>query len=107
MAITYTWTIEGMSTMPTPEPDFVTMVFWTLSGTDGTHTVEIEGSSQFSEEGETFTEYANLTENQIIEWVQNQLGENGVANRKANIEGRIDHMKNPPVSPIPKELPWN
>ena len=35
MAITYTWTIESMSVLQTPDPDFVVTANWLCSGTDG------------------------------------------------------------------------
>ena len=107
MAITYTWTINSMSTMPTPEPDFVVRVMWTLTGTDGTNTASIDGTSMFSQEGETFTPYANLTEAQVLGWVQDELGEQGVANTQANVEGQINSMITPPVSPTVEPLPWS
>lgn len=107
MAITYTWTIEGMSTMPTPEPDFVVNVRWKLTGTDGTHTASIDGDTQKAQvEGDTFTPYANLTEAQVLGWVQDDLGENGIANYQANVDGQINSMINPPVSPTNEPLPW-
>ena len=106
MAITYTWTIEGMSTMPTPEPDFVVNVRWKLTGTDGTNTASIGGDSTFSQEGDTFTPYADLTESQVLGWVQDQLGENGIANYQANVDGQINSMINPPVTPTAEPLPW-
>ena len=107
MAITYTWTIDSMSTMPTPEPDFVVRVIWTLTGTDGTNTASIGGDSTFSQEGETFTPYANLTEAQVLGWVQDELGEQGAANTQANVEGQINSMITPPVSPTVEPLPWS
>ena len=107
MAITYVWAIEKMYTMPTPEPDFVVRVIWTLTGTDGTNTASIGGDSTFSQEGETFTPYANLTEAQVLGWVQDELGEQGVANTQANVEGQINSMITPPVSPTVEPLPWS
>ena len=106
MAITYTWTIEGMSTMPTPEPDFVVNVRWKLTGTDGTNTASLMGDCEFSQEGDTFTPYADLTEAQVLGWVQDQLGENGIANYQANVDGQINSMINPPVTPTAEPLPW-
>ena len=107
MAITYTWTIDRMYTIPTPQPEFVVDVLWKLTGTDGTNTASIDGSSQFSQEGDTYTPYADLTETQVLGWVQDQLGENGVSNYKANVEGQINSMITPPVSPTVEPLPWS
>ena len=107
MAITYTWTIEEMSTMPTPQPDFVVNVRWKLTGTDGANTASIDGYSAFSQEGESFTPYADLTEAQVLGWVQDELGETGVSNYQANVDGQINSIVNPPVSPTVEPLPWS
>ena len=107
MAITYTWAIDSMSTMPTPEPDFVVNVAWTLTGTAGTNTASIDGNTQITQvEGDDFTPYADLTETQVLGWVQDDLGETGVANYEANVDGQINSMVNPPVSPTVEPLPW-
>lgn len=106
MAITYTWSIDRMYTMPTPQPEFVVNVTWTLTGTDGTNTASIGGNSEFSQEGDTYTPYADLTETQVLGWVQDQLGENGIANYQANVDGQINSMINPPVTPTNEPLPW-
>ncbi len=106
MAITYTWSIDRMYTMPTPQPEFVVNVTWTLTGTDGTNTASIGGDSTFSQEGDTFTPYADLTEAQVLGWVQDDLGADGIANYEANVDGQINSMINPPVSPTVEPLPW-
>lgn len=109
MAITYVWKIERMRTMPTPEPDFVVNVSWILTGTEGDNTASVEGDCTFSQDegSENFTPYADLTEEQVLGWVQDDLGEIGVANYKLNVAGQIDAMVNPPVSPTVEPLPWS
>ena len=109
MAITYVWAVERMYTMPTPEPDFVVNVSWILTGTEGDNTASVEGNLQISqdEESEDFTPYADLTEAQVLGWVQDDLGETGVSNYKENVAGQIDSMVNPPVSPTVEPLPWS
>jgi hypothetical protein len=107
MAITYTWTIESMSVLQTPEPDYVVDAQWLCSGTDGTNVAEIEGTSLFSQqEGPTFVPYASLTEALVLEWVAAELGENGVSGAEGCVEGQINSMVTPPVSPTPEPLPW-
>ena len=107
MAVTYTWVIERMFTMPTPQPDFVVEVDWRLEGVEGSYSAEVNGTSVFEQEGETFTPYASLTEAQVLGWIQDQLGEQGVANAQANVDGQINSMINPPVSPTVEPLPWS
>ena len=95
-----------MATMPEPQPDFVVNVNWTITGTDGTNTASLMGNCDFSQEGDSFTPYAQLTETQVLGWVQDQLGETGVENAQANVDGQIQSMINPPVTPTNEPLPW-
>tara|TARA_R110000765_G_scaffold418725_1_gene522416 strand:- start:6 stop:287 length:282 start_codon:yes stop_codon:yes gene_type:complete len=93
--------------MPTPELDFVVNVIWTLTGTDGTNTASIDGNTRKAQvEGDDFTPYADLTETQVLSWVQDDLGENGISNYEANVDGQINSIVNPPVSPTVEPLPW-
>ena len=106
MATTYTWTIDQMYTLDTPEPGFVVNVLWTLTGVDGQYTASIGGNSQFTVQEGTFTPYSQLTQAQVIGWVQDSLGPDGVANFEANVQGQINSMITPPVSPQNTPLPW-
>jgi hypothetical protein len=42
----------------------------------------------------------------VIGWVQAQLGEQGIANNEACVQGQINSILNPPVSPQNTPLPW-
>ncbi len=106
MATTYTWTVDQMYTLDTPEPGFVVNVLWTLTGVDGQYTASIGGNSQFTVQEGTFTPYSQLTQAQVIGWVQDSLGPDGVANFEANVQGQINSMITPPVSPQNTPLPW-
>jgi hypothetical protein len=77
---------------------------FTVSGTDGTNTAEIGGNIQFTPETqENFVPYSQLTEQIVMGWI----GEAGVLpNLEANINGQIESMVNPPVSPQNTPLPW-
>lgn len=106
MATTYTWTVDSMYTVDTPDPGFVCNVLWTLTGVDGQYTASIGGNSQFTVQEGTFTPYDELTQEQVIGWVQNSLGADGIANFEANVQGQINSMITPPVSPQNTPLPW-
>jgi hypothetical protein len=106
MATTYTWTVDQMYTLDTPEPGFVVNVLWTLTGVDGQYTASIGGNSQFTVQEGTFTPYSQLTQAQVIGWVQAELGPDGIANFEANVQGQINSMITPPVSPQNTPLPW-
>jgi hypothetical protein len=100
-----------MYTMPNVpnQPEYVVLANWTLSGTDGTNTASIGGSTQFAVvEGQSgYTPYASLTQAQVIGWIQESLGPQGVANFEANVQGQINSIETPPVTPSNTALPWS
>lgn len=106
MATVYSWKVDQMWTVDTPEPGFVCNVAWTLTGVDGQYTASIGGNSMFTVQEGTFTPYDQLTEAQVIGWVQAALGPDGIANTEACVQGQIDSMITPPVSPEAQPLPW-
>jgi hypothetical protein len=107
MATTYTWTVNQMYTVQQPDPNYVVNVLWTLTGVDGQYTASIGGNSTFdSNQSGTFIPYNQLTQEMVLGWVKSGLGEQGIANFEANVQGQIDSMKTPPVSPQNTPLPW-
>jgi hypothetical protein len=105
MAINYTTTINQMYTLNTPEQGFVVNILFTVSGTDGTYTASTDSNVQFTDQVESnFIPYNQLTESQVIGWI-NAATDNQI-NYYANIDGQINSMINPPVSPEAQPLPW-
>lgn len=104
---TYAWTIDSMYTVQQPDPNYVVNVLWTLTGVDGATTASIGGNTMFdSNQSSTFIPYNNLTEAIVLGWVQTNLGVDGIANYEANVQGQINSILNPPVSPQNTPLPW-
>lgn len=104
---TYVWKIDSMYTVNSPDPDYVVNVLWTLTGDQDGTVASISGSSQFQPTtGGTFTPYEDLTEQQVLGWVKDSLGPQGIANYEANVQGQINSILNPPVSPQNTPLPW-
>lgn len=105
---TWTWTINQMYTLQQPDPDYVVNVLWTLTGVDGQYTASIGGNTVFNTtQADPFIPYNELTPEIVTGWVQNSLGPDGIANYEANVNGQIESMKNPPVSPQSTPLPWS
>jgi hypothetical protein len=105
---TYIWTINAMYTVQQPDPDYVVNVVWTLTGVDGEYTAFIQGNTVFdSQQANPFIPYNELTQEIVLGWVQSNLGEQGIANYEANVQGQIDNQINPPVSPQNTPLPWS
>ena len=107
MAIVNTWAVIQMDAYPEldGEQDVVFTVHWQLNGTDGTYAGSGYGSVGVSlSSSGAFTPYADLTEAQVIGWVQDALGEEQVARYEANVAQQIENQINPPVVTPP--LPW-
>ncbi len=107
MTITNTWAVVQMDAYPEldGETDVVFTVHWTLTGTDGTYTAGVYGSAGVTVDPDApFTPYADLTQEQVIGWVQSAMGEEQVAAYEANVATQIGDQINPPVVTPP--LPW-
>ena len=106
---TWTWTIQSMQQWPEgTNAGYVVNIKWTLTGTDGTQTASIQGNTQYpvSDAQPGFTPYSQLTQEQVIGWVQESLGAIGISNFEANVQGQINSLETPPVSPTTQPLPW-
>jgi hypothetical protein len=107
MAITNTWTINQMDCYPEyeGEADVVFAVHWQLVATDGTYNGSAYGSIGLTLDPDAeFVSFADLTEEQVIGWVQDALGEEQVAALEANVAKQIADQANPPV--VSPTLPW-
>ena len=103
MTVTYTWSITGLSTTTVENYlDVVTGATWEVSGTDGTNTDSLTGTTPFALPDNGFINYADLTEEQIVGWVKANLSEL----RLNAIEGELAENLNQ-LSYQPKPLPWN
>lgn len=99
---TFTTTINSMFTIDTPEPGFVCNVLWTVTGVDGSYTAEIDGNSQFTVQEGSFIPYTSLTEAQVLAWIP----ESQITSAQQCVQGQIDSLITPPVSPSNQALPW-
>jgi hypothetical protein len=102
---TFTTTITSMYTLDTPDPGYVVNALWQVTGVDGTYTASIGGNTQFNSADQVgaFIPYASLTEAIVIGWIP----ESAIASAQACVQGQLDSMANPPVSPSNTALPWS
>ena len=102
----FTTTITSMYTIPNPT-GYVVNVLFTVNGTDGTYTAKIDGNISFSPEQDQvdFIPYADLTEAIVMGWINTAT--NNQENYYANVQGQINSMITPPVSPTSQPLPWS
>jgi hypothetical protein len=100
----FTTTITAMYTVQQPDPNYVVNAIWKVTGVDGQYTAEIGGNTIFdSQQESTFIPYANLTEATVIGWIPAEA----IASAQACVQGQINSMITPPVSPSNTPLPWS
>ena len=104
MTTTYTTTVTNLYTIPNPTGYVVNAVF-EVTGTDGTNTASIGGNCQFTPtEGQNIIPFDQLTQAEVIAWINTAT--NDQVNYYANIDGQIQSMITPPISPESQPLPW-
>jgi len=103
MAITYTWNCKTVDTYPTKsdQADVIFNVHWRLTGVDDTEDLNSSDSygvvSLDTEDLSTFTAFADITEANVIGWVEAALGEEQVASIKTSIDTQIAEKITPTV----------
>ena len=105
MATTFTTRITSMYTLNTPSPDYVVNVLYEVTGVSGEYTASIGGNTQFNSADQVgpVTPYASLTESIVIGWIP----ESAITSAQQCVQGQIDSMITPPVSPTSQPLPWS
>jgi hypothetical protein len=95
-----TWSITGIKTLDVPEDG--TIVVAAFSVTDGTSTVSSD-QKLLPADAENFVPLAEITEEQVVGYVQEALGEQQVAVYEAMVAEKTAAVEPQPVDP----LPWN
>lgn len=106
MAVTLTWSIDKMITAPSLGglTNVVKEVHWKCTGVDGDATHFSYGRVDFNDaNGDAFTAYADLTEEQVIEWVKADLGTH-VEFTENLVTKLVTDIKYPPKQE--SALPW-
>tara|TARA_B100000902_G_C26546912_1_gene545267 strand:- start:18 stop:359 length:342 start_codon:yes stop_codon:yes gene_type:complete len=113
MTITYKWEVSNLKRVSEPEPDTIQEVRAYLHGKDDngysqTEIFTVNLVLPESYESGSFTDFDNLTKDQVISWVMIVLGIEGQDEIKRLVSKKIeDHYKsaaNPTA--LNKHLPW-
>jgi hypothetical protein len=93
-----------MYTVQQPDPNYVVNAIWEVTGVDGEYTASIGGNTQFNsaDQENAFVPYDQLTEAVVIGWIP----ESQITSAQQCVQGQIDSLINPPVSPSAQALPW-
>ena len=105
MSTVITWNIPQLDCLPqsTEGADYVVTAHWQCNGVDGNYAGRVYGTCGFAVvQGEAYTPYANLTQDQVLGWVW----ANGVDKdaTEAAVAQQIQNQINPPIVSPP--LPW-
>jgi hypothetical protein len=103
------WKIAGLECKPTVDglTDYVVAAHWTLTAVDGEFTGSVYGSASFKVDpaNPEYIPFENLTEEKVIEWTKEALGEEEVIANEENVIKQIESQKNPSV--VNRALPWS
>lgn len=107
MAIAYTWEITSLKTKTEgSNADAVVQTYWKKIGTDSvsSETGEFHGATPLSSASvESFTAFADLTEANVLAWIQAVVVEGYEEHVNAQIQKQIDEKITPVTEP---DLPW-
>lgn len=82
----------------------VNNVHWEVIDQDGEHQGRAYGSVGINiDDLSNFTEFENLTEADVVGWVKNAIGEEGVDKSEETVAAQLEELKNPTKG---SDLPW-
>ena len=101
---TFTTTITAMYTLQQPDPNYVVNALWQVEGVSGEYTASIGGNTQFNSADQVgpVIPYASLTEAVVLSWIP----ESAITSAQQCVQGQINSLITPPVSPANTPLPW-
>jgi len=101
-----TWSINQCNRYSNHESGLEDVIFnlhWDCVGVEGEHRARAYGTRSLDlEDLNDFTSYSDLTEEQVMGWLQDALGEE-VESTEANIQTQLDALITPPVL---VGIPW-
>lgn len=104
MSATFNWTIENLECKPTEgdNTNIVTVIHWRCTGIEGENSATSYGSCNAGETSEEFTEFEDLTLDQVLGWCYN----NGVDKTEveSNVQASLDILASPKT--VNKTAPW-
>jgi len=107
MAITWQAVSLDRQLQDGDKDNVVTTVHWQVidSEVDGenTYSGRVYGSVGLAAPGDSFTPYADITEEQAVGWAKAALGDDQVAETEKSVENQIVQQKNPSNG---EGVPW-
>jgi myo-inositol-hexaphosphate 3-phosphohydrolase len=86
----FTWNVVQMDRLTSD--GFVVTVHYTVNAVDGDYTASTYGTVGYTQGEGSYVPYADLTENEVVGWVQESLGKDTV---EEGLAAQIEAQKNP------------
>jgi myo-inositol-hexaphosphate 3-phosphohydrolase len=86
----YTWNVVQMDRLTSD--GFVVTVHYTVNAVDGDYTASTYGTVGYTQGEGSYVPYADLTEAEVVGWVQESLGKDTV---EEGLAAQIEAQKNP------------
>jgi hypothetical protein len=111
MSTTYSWKITSIKKVDTPNlPGVIFQTHWKKIGTDSDgNTGEFNGATPFDPktvDPENFTAFENLTEEQVLGWIQAVVVGDYERHVNSRIAEQIEAKRNPSEEVSDGALPW-
>lgn len=109
MSITYTFKIDDIEVLETQS--IVKNVTWTLTASDSKNDASVYTTTQIEfNPSSSFIPYDQLTEDQVIQWVKDTLGD-GIKMYENVVDAKLKKLQEVVTvdltkTSIPKKLPW-
>lgn len=108
MSISYQWVIKKLTCLPllNEKQNVVCSISWELHGTNKSNTTSFVYDNQdiAYDENALFVDFQDLTQEQVVQWLIESIGQTHVLAYKKIIAENISLIENPPV--ITPALPW-
>jgi len=101
MSTTFTWNIAQMEREVSD--GYVYTVHYTVDAKDGTYAAGAYGSIGLERPEDEMIPFSDLTAEVVVGWVQDQLGEEKVAEVEAALQAQLDEQRQPTKA---AGLPW-
>jgi hypothetical protein len=106
----YTWAIKQLNVIPSKgqHTDVVHSIVWEVTGVDGQDSATTSGALSINTDNiQNFIAYQNLTQDEVLSWVFNELGQD--AKQKAELQTQtVIEAKKLAINIVCKEtLPWS
>ena len=94
----FTWNVVQMDRLTSD--GFVVTVHYTVNAVDGDYTASTYGTVGYTQTDKSYKPYADLTQAEVIVWVQDSLGKDTV---ETGLTEQIEAQKNPVTA---TGVPW-